>query len=125
MERKETYPVEAIFKHVGDAIPDRRVKNEVDFDGDLIKMNSQRYHLFKHKGCACKCGVVGTFFAKERARHANPGRWHFNLYAIKEDGTEVMMTKDHIVPKSKGGPDHFDNYEPMCTECNSNKGNNF
>lgn len=122
MERKETYPVEAIFKHVGDEPPGRS-KNEVDFDGDMIKMNSQRYHLFKHKGCRCKCGVVGVFFAKERQHHATPGRWHFNLYGYRPDGTEVMMTKDHIVPKSKGGVNHFDNYEPMCIDCNADKGN--
>jgi len=117
MERKETYPVEAIFEHVGDK-PPGKAKNEVDFDGDLVKMNSQRYHLFKHKGCKCKCGVEGTFFAKER--HFNSDRWHFNLYGFR-DGTEVMLTKDHIVPKSKGGPNHFDNYEPMCLDCNSDK----
>lgn len=41
MERKEKYPVEAIFAHVSDKPPGRE-KNEVDFDGDLIKMNSPR-----------------------------------------------------------------------------------
>ena len=28
------------------------------------------------------------------------------------------MTKDHIVPKSKGGADHLDNLETMCDQCN-------
>jgi len=140
MERKETYPVEAIFKHVGDKPPGKsrseRNKSEVDFDGDMIKMNSQRYHLFKHKGCKCKCGVEGTFFAKERNSLNKDGQWHletygfrpkgtdryhFNLYGYRPDGTEVMLTKDHIVPKSKGGPNHFDNYEPMCADCNTEK----
>jgi 5-methylcytosine-specific restriction endonuclease McrA len=32
-----------------------------------------------------------------------------------------MMTKDHIMPKSKGGKNHFDNYEPMCSDCNTEK----
>lgn len=32
------------------------------------------------------------------------------------------MTKDHIVPKSKGGPDKIENYQTMCTECNCIKG---
>lgn len=33
-------------------------------------------------------------------------RPHFNLYAINpENGTYVLMTKDHIIPVSKGGTD--------------------
>ena len=119
MERKETYPLEAIFVHVPLLPPNKKNKREVDFDGDLVKMNSQRYHLFKHKGCKCKCGVEGTFFAKERSGDVE--RYHFNLYALRPDGSEVLMTKDHITPKSKGGANHFDNYEPMCSDCNEEK----
>ena len=38
---------------------------------------------------------------------------------FSEDGT--MMTKDHIIPKSKGGPDCIDNFQTMCEECNKKK----
>ena len=34
------------------------------------------------------------------------------------------MTKDHILPKSKGGKDEIDNYQTMCIRCNKAKGNN-
>ena len=47
-----------------------------------------------------------------------------NLYAIDENGKEVLMTKDHILPKSKGGKDEIDNYQTMCIRCNEAKGNN-
>lgn len=33
------------------------------------------------------------------------------------------MTKDHIVPKSKGGPDCIENFQTMCEECNKKKKN--
>ena len=32
-------------------------------------------------------------------------------------------TKDHILPRSKGGTKAFDNLEPACREGNSAKGN--
>ena len=48
------------------------------------------------------------------------GRPHFNLYA-ELDGYIVLMTKDHIVPRSKGGKNMLENYQTMCCLCNSAK----
>ena len=45
-----------------------------------------------------------------------------NLYAINEKGEEVLMTKDHIEPKSLGGKNSLNNYQTMCTICNCEKG---
>ncbi|MNR16109.1 HNH endonuclease [compost metagenome] len=100
-------------------IPDQEVK--VDFDGDLIPMSSHRYWTFKEKGCKCvECGIEGVYFAKERS--GGVVSYHFNLYAVDENGQEVLMTKDHIQPKSKGGRNHIENYQTMCTRCNWVKG---
>jgi 5-methylcytosine-specific restriction endonuclease McrA len=33
------------------------------------------------------------------------------------------MTRDHIQPKSKGGPETLENMQTMCTRCNGKKGN--
>lgn len=33
------------------------------------------------------------------------------------------MNADHIVPKSKGGPDHVDNRQLLCITCNPSKNN--
>lgn len=119
-ERKETYPVDAVLSKVMQRDPASGERHpRVNFDGDMIKMDSQRYILFKKKGCTCvKCGLVGTFFAKER--NGVEENYHFNLYGIK-DGREVMLTKDHIMPKSKGGKNVISNYNVMCIECNREK----
>ena len=53
----------------------------------------------------------------------NTERYHLNLYGINKDGKEVMFTKDHILPVSKGGRDHISNYRTMCETCNKNRGN--
>lgn len=37
-------------------------------------------------------------------------------------GDEVPLTKDHIVPKSRGGSNEFKNYQTMCGPCNWDKG---
>jgi hypothetical protein len=51
------------------------------------------------------------------------GSPHFNLYAALPDGSRILMTKDHIVPKSCGGEDADGNFQTMCTTCNNLKSN--
>lgn len=97
-----------------------RHKLKVEFDGDMVKMSSDRLVLFKHKGVTCvTCGLEGKFFIKKQGD--NDMSPHLNLYAVGKDGKKVLMTKDHIHPKSKGGKDCLSNYQTMCTHCNEKK----
>jgi hypothetical protein len=120
MERKDKkYSIEEVLSKT--IFTNEKVK--VDFDGDLIAMNSDRYKTFKLKGTKCvDCDIEGQYFLKER--HVSTDPYHFNLYAVNEHGHEILMTKDHIIPKADGGRDHIDNYRPMCVKCNERRGNN-
>lgn len=121
--RKETYSIEEVRDKVKDVLfeKDKRLA-KVDFDGDLIKGNSQRYQTFFTKGCKCVvCGIEGKYFVKER--HLQDKSYHLNLYAVDDNGDEILMTKDHILPRSKGGIDDINNYQTMCKLCNEAKGN--
>jgi 5-methylcytosine-specific restriction endonuclease McrA len=60
---------------------------------------------------------------KKSKNMPNINAYHFNLYAIDDNGDEILMTKDHIIPKSKGGRNHLSNYQPMCCVCNQKKDN--
>lgn len=92
------------------------------FHGHGVKIGSLRLHTFKEHGLECvNCGIKGAFFALERTNKKYP--WNLELYAIDSNGEEVLMTKDHIKPKSKGGKDHISNTQTMCTSCNMKKGN--
>lgn len=89
--------------------------------GDLINMTSLKLQTFAKHGVRCKiCGCKGSYFAKEK--YPDQPYFHLNLYALK-DGREVLMTKDHVVPQSKGGRDRLNNYQTLCQECNKKKGN--
>ena len=106
------------LKDVFDNITSSKTKPRVDIGGDLVKMTSQRYKLFNKSTICVTCGCEGTFFVKEK--HRNDELYHLNLYAIV-DGFAVLMTKDHIIPKSKGGKNHLTNYQTMCQPCNQEK----
>jgi len=123
LERKETYTIDQVLVHVrGNTNVRDKNKLFMTFNGDQVKIRSDRLLTFKRKGTKCtKCGVEGKFFAKERVV-GSTGYWHMNLYAINKDGQEVLMTKDHIVPKAKGGASALYNYQPMCSRCNGEKG---
>ena len=122
MIRKQIYTIKEVHDKVRPHIP--RQPNLVIYDGDEIDMESQRYAVFKRDKCICiKCNLEGAYYAKEKSTgQENSKRFHFNLYGIK-NGKEIMFTKDHIVPKSLGGKDHLENYQTMCSECNSKKRN--
>jgi hypothetical protein len=76
-----------------------------------------RLATFVNKGCTCvTCGRVGTRFIKGVD---GSGGIHWDLYT----DDLVPITVDHIIPRSLGGPDHLDNYQPMCFPCNMKKGN--
>ena len=96
-------------------------KRRIDFDGDELYIDSLRYFTFKKDNCTCvHCGLKGSFFAKEK--HVNDNRYHLNLYAIDEAGNEIRMTKDHRIPRSKGGSNDISNLDTMCAPCNEEKG---
>jgi len=95
------------------------------FFKENVRLTSSRYKVYKIKGVKCvTCNLEGTYFALEKANCQDTKKYHFNLYAINKYGEEIMMTIDHIIPKSKNGLDVLSNKQPMCVKCNSKKGNN-
>lgn len=122
-QRKSVHSIEQVKEIVKDVLfEEDKEKARVEIDGDIVKGNSQRYQTFFTKGLKCSCcGIEGAYFAKEKK--ARDKSYHLNLYALDENGEEVLMTKDHIKPRSKGGKDHIDNYQTMCIKCNLKKGN--
>jgi hypothetical protein len=85
-----------------------------------VRMNSHRYHMFSKSMKCAACGLEGNRFLLEQ--HSRNQRPHFNLYA-EENGEFVLMTKDHIIPKSKNGLSTMKNYAVCCSICNNLKSN--
>jgi len=114
-ERAGILQIRDVFPHVGKTSHTFHI-----FDKSYkIIMKSLRYRTFKQKGtnCVC-CGVLGTYFAIERS---GGSKYHLNLYARTTDDKEVLMTKDHTIPTSKGGKNRLSNLQPMCSRCNGKK----
>lgn len=90
-----------------------------------IGLSSDRLQTFKSSPVCVKCGMKGQLFALEAHRkNYRSTDLHFNLYGFDTNKTEVLFTKDHIIPRSRGGNEELINLQTMCERCNCNKGNN-
>lgn len=71
--------------------------------------------------CWC-CGIEADRWIVEKHPKDKVGRPTMNLFASGEAGV-VLMTRDHIIPKSLGGIDANENLRPGCSTCNGQRGN--
>lgn len=117
------YSIEEVFAMIGEENltgnnVGRKCNHNIVVDGFNVRSKSLRYMTFYQHGVKCVCcGKEGTHF--KLCGDESTNRRHFNLYA--DDGT--LITKDHIVPASKGGQDKVSNMQTMCEACNVEKGN--
>ncbi len=93
-----------------------------------IKKDSLRYKTFFKDENSLKCvscGIVGNIFSVTEMYDPKTSTttYHFNLYHETDKRKLTLMTKDHIIPKSKGGKNHESNLQTMCEYCNKEKGN--
>jgi hypothetical protein len=94
------------------------------------------YELFRslnHKGQIIKCwqcGCVADRWVLTLGRNDRKSKPVLNLYATHTFTTRkgrqishlVLMTRDHIIPKSLGGKDVVENLRAGCENCNSQRG---
>lgn len=79
----------------------------------------KRLKTFHVKGLKCvSCPREGKYLIATKDRG---GALHIDVYTKDFE----LMTVDHIKPKSKGGTFDIENLDPMCSKCNSKKGNKY
>jgi hypothetical protein len=121
------YPIGYVLSQVKTG--SKREFTTIEVDGDKIKMASSRYELFlnslkSERVVVCvSCRLKGMYFYKEKYHLHDP--YHFNLYGLDYDKNEILLTKDHIKPVSKGGSNKLKNLQTLCERCNSLKGDNY
>jgi len=99
----------------------------------VTRPQSIRWRVFVEKGISCiTCGLTAdrvieyqedSFYKDGKNRKGI----HTDPFAInpKHPHSLLMMTMDHTIPKSKGGPFTFENLQPMCGPCNSKKADHY
>lgn len=81
------------------------------------------FHHLKGQPIRCHfCGCQADRWVSEKGRRDRIGHPVLNLFAVK-DGKVVLMTRDHIIPRSLGGVDAVANLRPACAPCNEDRSN--
>ena len=112
------FPICEVMRLIPNSQNRRLTVNLAGFD---LKIGTLRLVNFKQNGIVCEyCGREATHFELNTFVHDKEDIMspHFNLFS-----NGVLMTQDHVIPKSKDGKDTLDNLVVACLICNSNKAN--
>lgn len=90
-------------------------------DGRVIRLSETAKVVIRDEFSCVDCGREAEFFGVYRAKNNHKDSYGVIFFHL-ENSRVVIHTKDHIIPKSRGGPNHMDNYQNLCTLCNSKKG---
>ena len=83
-----------------------------------VKSNPERISHLKANRYAREKGAIGSHSLVQWDALKNVFRNKCGkCYELKK------LTKDHIVPLSKGGTNYISNIQPLCRNCNSKKNN--
>lgn len=117
-----------------------------------IKVSSPRLECFRRNQICVGCNKVGNIFLLQSSvpgppkvglncyidhcpwcsLHPRPIKVftkgdmpHLNMFHRDRSGGMILMTQDHIRPRSRGGSSKIENLQTMCRNCNQAKGDYF
>lgn len=78
------------------------------------------------KGSSLKCWNCereGNCWIANKGKNDKVSKPTLDLFARGNDGSYTLMTRDHIIPRSRGGNNDVENLRMACSPCNSARGN--
>jgi len=115
------YPLKQILPLIGFGKPNFSVVINRKYYS--VKCSSVRLECFKRNQNCVICKAQGNWWRLEQHKidYEKGNNPNFSLYD-KLHKPILLMTKDHIIPKSKGGGEEIENMQTMCYPCNQKKG---
>jgi hypothetical protein len=109
-------PIDKVLAAANKSVNKKFVINDQQFNRTV----TMRVIMLQGTTCVC-CGRSSAYFQVNEGNNSNSKTLRLIIPA-NDNFSETYMTKDHIIPKSLGGANDHNNYQPMCYICNSKKG---
>lgn len=150
MQTYGRFSVEEILPLIGFGKP--KVWLHTEIGSFQVRVSSSRLECFRRNQKCVTCHKVGNLFLLQSSEPSKSGiglncyiehcPWcslhprpikvfskgdmpHLNMFHRTKDGGLILMTQDHIRPRSRGGSSKIENLQTMCRNCNQAKGNFF
>lgn len=83
-------------------------------------LNTQKHHGALRRERMRKLSIEGAIHT-EGEWELLKQQYNFICPSCGKSEPDIKLTKDHIIPISRGGSDRIENIQPLCQRCNSHK----
>jgi 5-methylcytosine-specific restriction endonuclease McrA len=109
------------YREIGRKSRDKYAEERNTYQREYGKENRDKLTLFANLRRARKLAASGSHTDKEW--QALKAFYDYKCLCCGKREPEIKLTRDHIIPLTKGGTDSIDNVQPLCARCNSKKNN--
>ena len=109
------------YREIGRKSRDKYAEERNAYQRDYGKENRDKLSLFTNIRRARKLAAEGSHTDKEW--QSLKAFYDYKCLSCGKREPEIRLTRDHVIPLTKGGTDSIDNVQPLCARCNSKKNN--
>jgi 5-methylcytosine-specific restriction endonuclease McrA len=109
------------YREIGRNSYERHAEERRRYSLEYYKLNPEKSVAATNRRRALKLAADGSHTEEEWQELKT--FYNFKCLRCGEQEPNIKLTRDHVIPLSKGGTDSINNVQPLCARCNSKKNN--
>jgi 5-methylcytosine-specific restriction endonuclease McrA len=107
------------YREIGRKSYERHAEDRRQYSLDYFKLHPEKSVAANNRRRARKHTSGGSH--TEEQWQAMKAFYDYRCLCCGKREPEIRLTRDHVMPLTKGGTDSIDNIQPLCARCNSKK----